>query len=40
MTDANDDQDQEDDDHNNGDGVVLGLGVRKLENIHLCQTMY
>ena len=35
VTRNNDDQDQEDDDHYNGDGVVLGLGVRKLENIHL-----
>ena len=35
VTRNNDDQDQEDDDHNDGDGVVLGLGVRKLENIHL-----
>ena len=35
VTRNNDDQDQEDDDHYDGDGVVLGLGVRKLENIHL-----
>ena len=40
VTRNNDDQDQEDDDHYDGDSVVLGLGVRKLENIHLCQTMY